>query len=59
MFEWVNFDDYDDRRINFGAKIFVNPVFTVDLIGRDIPLTYRSQDRDTERIVKLSYTGSF
>ena len=59
MFEYDNFDDNPDRRLNFGAKIYITPVFTVDLVGRNIPETFRSSKRETERIVRLNYTGSF
>ncbi len=59
LFEYDNFDDFKDRRINFGLKIYVTPVFTVDLLGRDTPVTYRSEERETERLIRLSYTGSF
>lgn len=48
-----------ERRVNFGAKYFVTPVFTVEVAGRNVPETPRSKSRETERIVKLSYTGSF
>ncbi len=59
MFEYDNFDDYKDRRLNFGAKVYITPVFTVDLVGRDVPKTFRSDERETERVIRLTYTGSF
>ncbi len=50
-----------ERRVNFGAKYYVTPVFTVDAIGRNIPDPEfpGSHHRETERIVRLSYTGAF
>lgn len=59
MFEYDNFDYYRYRRINYGLKVFVTPVFTVDLAGRNVPKYVDSKTRETERIVRLSYTGSF
>lgn len=59
MLEWDHATEYDERRINFGLKYFVSPVFTVDAIGRNIPESSTSSSRETERIVKLNYTGSF
>ncbi|MCB4757349.1 MAG: YjbH domain-containing protein [Elusimicrobia bacterium] len=59
LLEYANASDYKDRRFNFGLKYFITPVFTVDLVGRNIPKTYRSEDRETERIVRLNYTGAF
>ena len=59
MFEWDHATDYRERRINFGVKYFVTPVFTVDAIGRNIPEFPGSRARETERIVKLVYSGSF
>jgi hypothetical protein len=59
MFEYDHATEYNERRVNFGARYFVTPVFTVDAIGRNIPETPGSSKRETERIVKLNYTGSF
>jgi hypothetical protein len=59
MFEWDHATDWKERRINFGAKYYVTPVFTVDAIGRNIPKYPGSEGRITERIVRLSYTGAF
>lgn len=59
MLEWDHATEYDERRINFGAKYFVTPVFTVDIAGRNTPEFAGSESRETERIVRLSYTGSF
>ena len=59
MFEYDSAFEYDERRINFGGKYYVTPVFTVDVAGRNIPEHPGSSARETERIVKLSYTGSF
>lgn len=51
--------DYDERRINYGLKYFVTPVFTVDVAGRNIPERFGASNRVTERIIRLGYTGSF
>ena len=59
LVEYDNFDYYKERRINYGAKIFVTPVFTVDLIGRNVPKFLGSKRRETERVVRLCYTGAF
>lgn len=59
MFEWDHATEYDERRINFGLKYYVTPVFTVDLVGRNVPEFPESESRETERIVRLVYTGSF
>jgi len=59
LFEWDHATDYDERRINFGLKYYVTPLFTVDAIGRNIPERPGSTARETERIVKLNYSGSF
>lgn len=59
MFEYDHATEYDERRINYGLKYFVTPVFTVDAIARNIPESPTSGSRETERIVKLNYTGSF
>ncbi len=59
MAEWDHATEYDERRINYGLKYFISPVFTVDLVGRDIPKNRSKDDRETERIVRLTYTGSF
>lgn len=59
LFEWDHATDYDERRINFGGRYFVTPVFVVDLIGRNVPIGPTRSDRETERIVRLGYTGSF
>jgi hypothetical protein len=59
MFEYDNVDMYKERRINYGLKIFVSPVFTVDLIGRNVPVYQNDKTRETERVVRLSYAGSF
>ncbi len=59
MFEYDNVDFYKERRLNYGGKIFITPVFTVDLIGRNIPVAESDTARVTERVVRLSYAGSF
>jgi len=59
LFEYDNFTKYHERRINYGLRYFVTPIFTVDAIGRNIPEHFDSDARTTERIVKLNYTGSF
>ena len=59
LFEYHYLTEWEDRRINFGARVYVTPVFTVDFCGRDIPVHPGSSSRNTERIVRLGYTGSF
>jgi hypothetical protein len=59
MFEYDNFDMYKERRIDYGVKMFITPVFTVDLIGRNVPVYADDKSRETERVVRLSYAGSF
>jgi len=59
FFEYDSFTNYDGRRINFGARYFVTPVFTVDAIGRNVPIGTLRADRETERVLRLGYTGSF
>jgi len=59
LFEYDHASEYDERRINFGLKYFVTPVFTVDALGRNIPDGLEGEKRITERIVRLNYTGSF
>jgi len=59
MAEWDHATDYRERRINFGLRYYVTPVFTVDAIGRNIPKFPGGRARITERIVRLAYTGSF
>lgn len=59
LFEWDNFSDYRNRRINYGLQYFVTPVFSVDAIGRNVPEFYGSRERETERVLRLSFTGSF
>lgn len=59
MLEWDHATEWKERRINFGLKYYVTPVFTVDAIGRNIPKVVGSEGRITERIVRLNYTGSF
>lgn len=59
MAEWDHATEYDERRINFGLKYFITPVFTVDLIGRDVPKHPDSTSRETERVVRLRYIGTF
>ena len=59
LFEYDNATEYDERRINYGLKLFITPVFTVDLAGRYVPVALDSDEHETERIVILSYTGSF
>lgn len=58
LFEYDSLTEYDERRINYGLKYFITPDFTVDLIGRNIPEFLGSEGRETERIVRLNYTGS-
>lgn len=59
MVEYDCATEYDERRINYGLKYFVTPLFTIDLAGRNIPESPGSSSRETERIVRLGYTGSF
>lgn len=59
LFEYDNIDMYKERRINYGAKLFITPVFTVDLLGRNVPKYVGSESRETERVVRLNYSGSF
>jgi hypothetical protein len=59
MAEWDHATEYEERRVNYGIKYFVTPVFTVDLAGRNIPERPGSTSRETERIVRLTYTGTF
>jgi hypothetical protein len=59
MAEWDHATNWRERRINFGLKYYVSPVFTVDAIGRNIPKFPDSKARETERILRLVYTGSF
>lgn len=59
LFEWDHASEWRERRINFGLKYYVSPVFMVDAIGRNIPKFPESRSRETERIIRLVYTGSF
>jgi hypothetical protein len=59
MAELDSATEWDERRINYGLKYFITPVFTVDAVGRYVPIAYNSSEHETERIVILSYTGSF
>lgn len=59
LFELDHITHYSERRVNFGLKYYVSPLFTVDAIGRNIPEGPGQKGRETERIVKLNYTGSF
>jgi hypothetical protein len=59
MFEYDHLTNYDDRRLNFGLKYFVTPAFTVDALIRNIPEFAGAQSRETERVLRLNYTGSF
>ena len=59
MFEYDNVDMYKERRVNYGAKLFITPVFTIDLIGRNVPVYVNDKTRETERVLRLSYAGSF
>ena len=57
--EYVNAFSSTERRINFGLKYFVTPVFTVEAIGRNIPNSVNTTHNETERIVRLAYRGAF
>lgn len=59
MFEWDHLTEYKERRLNYGLKYFITPVFTVDVAGRNIREHPWTQHRVTERIVRLTYNGSF
>ncbi|MCG3205394.1 MAG: hypothetical protein KCHDKBKB_02114 [Elusimicrobia bacterium] len=59
LVEYDNFDYYKERRINYGAKLYITPLFTVDLLGRNVPEFSGSENRETERVVRLGYTGTF
>jgi len=59
LFEYDHATEYDERRINYGATYFVTPLFTVDVFARNIPKFPGSSKRETERVVRLGYTGSF
>ncbi|MBV9079705.1 MAG: hypothetical protein JO102_01145, partial [Elusimicrobia bacterium] len=60
LFEWDNATEWKERRINFGLRYFVTPVFTVDAIGRNVPEPGTpDKERETERVLRLGYTGSF
>ncbi len=59
LFEWDHATEYRERRINYGLKYYVTPMFTVDVAGRNVPERPRSRSRETERIIRLTYTGSF
>lgn len=59
MFEWDHATEYRERRINYGLKYFITPVFTVDLAGRYAPVVLGQKEHETERIVVLNYTGTF
>lgn len=59
MFEYDHATYYKERRVNYGAKYYITPVFTVEAAGRNVPKYPRSSSRETERILKLCYTGSF
>lgn len=59
MAEWDSITEYKDRRINYGAKYYVTPVFAVEVAGRNVRITPTSSRRETERIIKLVYTGAF
>jgi hypothetical protein len=59
MAEWDHATNWRERRINFGGKYYVTPQFSVDAIGRNIPKSPGARSRETERIVRLVYTGSF
>lgn len=59
LFEYDNATEYDERRINFGLKYFVTPLFTVEALGRDVPVNSSTDKRETERVVRLTYKGTF
>ena len=59
MFEYDHATEYKERRINYGAKLFITPVFTIDLVGRYVPVLLDRPEHITERVVILSYTGTF
>jgi hypothetical protein len=59
MFEWDHATEYRERRINYGAKYFVTPAFTIDAAARNVRENPAFHKRETERIVRLNYTGSF
>ena len=59
MGEYDHATEYKERRINYGVKYFVTPLFTVDAVARNIPTAPGRSKRETERIIRLSYTGSF
>ncbi len=59
FFEWDHATEYDERRINYGAKYFVTPAFSIDFAARNIRVTPALPKRETERIIRLNYTGSF
>ncbi len=59
LLEYTNATEYKERRINFGFKYYLTPVFTVEALGRNIPKSFGSYNRETERVVRLAYTGAF
>jgi hypothetical protein len=58
-FEWDSVTNYSERRINYGAKYFITPAFSIDFAARNIRENPAFHKRETERIIRLNYTGSF
>lgn len=58
-FEWDSFNKSSDRRLNYGAKYYVTPAFSLDFAFRNIRVDPAFSDRETERLIRINYTGSF
>jgi hypothetical protein len=59
MFEWDSITQYKDRHINYGAKYFISPPFSIDFVARNVRIDPAFPKRETERVLRLNYTGSF
>jgi hypothetical protein len=59
LFEYDQGTEWKERRINYGLRLYITPLFTIDLAGRYAPVTYGEEEHETERIVILGYTGTF
>lgn len=53
--EWDNIRVTRDSRLNAGMEFWVTPSFAVEFAGRDLT----GPGRDSERIVRLTYSGGF
>ncbi len=59
LLEYHYLTDWHEKRLNYGLRAYITPVFTVDFCGRYIPKGPGIDTHETERIVRLGYTGSF